>query len=433
MAFRSERSGGGIYVVPSLGGDAVLLAPRGRGPRFSPDGHWIAYWEGRESADLLAGTARVFVIESGGGQARQIGADLAAALYPVWSPAGDQVLVLGRAAGAGASPDWFTIPVQEGPARQTGAFAALAAQGLVFTAWLTDILPLEWRFGRIARRRPRRCRGNLWNPFLRRTRTSPAIRLTKLRYQLHAHRGGNARGRLAFSSPSGSLKSGASARPIGESPRGTVSITIDEPSSLDPRFPPTAAILCTSATSLAPGRCAPRPDVGQSNYPVISPSGSSPSNSAMAPSSRIPTAAVTSSVPARAAVEALCTACATTLAAPADGKRISYEPAQSEDLTYYDVARKARVTVAQRPADSVLTDGRFSPDGKWMAFHARTKQTTAQVFVVPIDGVLPVPRQQWIVVTDGASEEMEPAWSPNGNCSISSPTATFSAASGRAA
>ena len=97
VAFRSERAGGGIYVVPSLGGDAVLLAPRGRGPRFSPDGRWIAYWEGRESADLLPGTARVFVIESGGGQARQIGADLAAALYPVWSPAGDEVLVLGRA------------------------------------------------------------------------------------------------------------------------------------------------------------------------------------------------------------------------------------------------------------------------------------------------------------------------------------------------
>ena len=97
-----------------------------------------------------------------------------------------------------------------------------------------------------------------------------------------------------------------------------------------------------------------------------------------------------------------------------DGKRISYEPAQSEDLTYYDVERKARVTVAQRPGDSVLTDGRFSPDSKWMAFHARTKQTTAQVFVVPIDGVLPVPRQQWIAVTDGDSEEMEPAWSPNG-------------------
>ena len=92
------------------------------------------------------------------------------------------------------------------------------------------------------------------------------------------------------------------------------------------------------------------------------------------------------------AVETVCAGCGTTMAVSPDGKRISYEPAQSEDLTYYDVERKARVTVAQRPEDSVLTDGRFSPDGKWMAFHARTKKTTAQVFVVPLDGVLPVPR-----------------------------------------
>ena len=89
-------------------------------------------------------------------------------------------------------------------------------------------------------------------------------------------------------------------------------------------------------------------------------------------------------------------------------------PPQSEDLTYYDVDRKARVTVARRPPARVLTDGRFSPDGKWMAFHARSKNTTAQVFVVPIDGALPVPRERWIAVTDGNSEEMEPAWSPNG-------------------
>jgi Tol biopolymer transport system component len=102
------------------------------------------------------------------------------------------------------------------------------------------------------------------------------------------------------------------------------------------------------------------------------------------------------------------------MAFSADGRRISYEPAQSEDLTYYDLDRKARVTVAQRPEGSILTDGRFSPDGKWMAFHARTKTTTAQVFVVPIDGVLPVSRENWIAITDGASEDMEPAWSPNG-------------------
>src|SRR5256885_12506351 len=59
LVFRSERNGGGIYTVPVLGGDSVLVAPRGRNPRFSPDGRWIAYWEGRESRDLRSEERRV--------------------------------------------------------------------------------------------------------------------------------------------------------------------------------------------------------------------------------------------------------------------------------------------------------------------------------------------------------------------------------------
>ena len=46
IAFRSERAGGGIYVVPTLGGDARLIAERGRHPRFSPDGNEVAYFVG---------------------------------------------------------------------------------------------------------------------------------------------------------------------------------------------------------------------------------------------------------------------------------------------------------------------------------------------------------------------------------------------------
>ena len=425
VAFRSERSGGGIYVVPSLGGDAVLLAPRGRGPRFSPDGRWIAYWEGRESADLLPGTARVFVIESGGGQARQIGADLAAALYPVWSPAGDQVLVLGRAAaGAGASTDWFTIPVQDGPARKTGAFAALAAQRLVFTAWLTDILPLEWRTsGRVVFAAGPGDAGNLWEIALSGGHVQgSAIRLTQAPgYQLHASTAGdNARNRLAYSSLvwKPEVWSQALDADRGIATGEPASITNDEPSSQGPSLSADGRYLAYLSNQLGARSVRVRDLVsGKAITLVSSPSGFfnpriSGDGATVAYSD--PSGNIFSVPRAGGAVETLCTGCGTTMAVSADGKRISYEPAESEDLTYYDVERKARVTVAQRPGDSILTDGRFSPDGKWMAFHALTKQTTAQVFVVPIDGGLPVPRQQWIAITDGGSEEIEPAWSPNG-------------------
>ena len=46
VVFRSEREGGGAYLVPALGGPARLVAQGARGPRFSPDGTRIAYWSG---------------------------------------------------------------------------------------------------------------------------------------------------------------------------------------------------------------------------------------------------------------------------------------------------------------------------------------------------------------------------------------------------
>jgi serine/threonine protein kinase len=43
IAFQSSRLGGGIYVIPTLGGEERLLVKQGFSPRFSPDGKWIAY------------------------------------------------------------------------------------------------------------------------------------------------------------------------------------------------------------------------------------------------------------------------------------------------------------------------------------------------------------------------------------------------------
>lgn len=62
IAFGSDREGGGVYVVPSLGGDARKIAGHGSRPRFSPDGRWIAYGVGGRNS-----TGPVYAVSSAGG------------------------------------------------------------------------------------------------------------------------------------------------------------------------------------------------------------------------------------------------------------------------------------------------------------------------------------------------------------------------------
>src|ERR1019366_3397479 len=170
--------------------------------------------------------------------------------------------VLGRHSGgdagsnAGGAADWWTTPVQPGPARQTGAFAALPAQRLVYTAWLTSILPLEWRApGRVLFAAGPGDAGNLWEIALAGGRVQGhATRLTQAPgYQLHASTAAaSARGRVAFSS-------------LGWTPvvwsqgldadRGIVqgelaAVTIDEPASLAPSLSADGRFLVALGTQL---------------------------------------------------------------------------------------------------------------------------------------------------------------------------------------
>ena len=63
IAFQSSRLGGGIYLVPTLGGEERLLAARGFSPRFSPDGKWIAYGVSEPAG------SRIYVAPAAGGPA----------------------------------------------------------------------------------------------------------------------------------------------------------------------------------------------------------------------------------------------------------------------------------------------------------------------------------------------------------------------------
>jgi Tol biopolymer transport system component/tRNA A-37 threonylcarbamoyl transferase component Bud32 len=134
IAFRSERDGGGVYISPALGGAQRRIAEQGRGPRFSPDGQWIAYWVGEEHE--FARNA-VYVVRSTGSESRRLAATFFSAYAPLWSPDGRHVLFLG--AEDDTKPvaeryDWWVAPVDGGPPVVTGALAALRSKR-VFPVW----------------------------------------------------------------------------------------------------------------------------------------------------------------------------------------------------------------------------------------------------------------------------------------------------------
>ncbi len=157
IAFRSERAGGGVFVMPTLGGDARLVAPQGRRPRFAPDGKSIIYWTGRWLGGTRSTGTAVYVVPANGGTPRLMSQGFANARNPVWAPDGRSVLFFGRKNGSqplsqvgtdaeqDAQFDWWWVRVDGGEPAQTGVYRTLIDRGFTFIpAWELDSLPQTW-------------------------------------------------------------------------------------------------------------------------------------------------------------------------------------------------------------------------------------------------------------------------------------------------
>ena len=159
IAFRSKKDGGGIYVVPVIGGEPSRLTESGRSPRFSPDGHWIAYWSGGSEAVVptVRGAGAVYVVPSSGGQPRRLGLDLATAGNPVWSPDGRHLLVYvsPKEGYAWDTADWWLIALDGSASTKTGNFNGLKSQGFSLgfdriprlSQWSRDFITFSAGFG----------------------------------------------------------------------------------------------------------------------------------------------------------------------------------------------------------------------------------------------------------------------------------------------
>jgi eukaryotic-like serine/threonine-protein kinase len=129
IVFSSAQNGGGIYVIPTVGGEPVRVAAAGRDPSFSPDGKWIAYWRGGYESPFFTYMQRAtsYVLPTDGGQERRIGSDLnLGAARPVWAPDSKRLLVVG---GPENSSDLWVIYLDGKRPLRTGIFGVLNKQG----------------------------------------------------------------------------------------------------------------------------------------------------------------------------------------------------------------------------------------------------------------------------------------------------------------
>src|SRR5262245_41107392 len=139
IVFHSERDGGGLYTIPSLGGDARLVAKLGREPRFSPDGGRLAFVTGGGG---LSGGARggLYVVSSMGGTPQSL-VEEGGAARPVWSPDGKFILF---ASGLYRPEGWSIVPAEPG----SKASPIVVPMGeFRKNNSLADLIPYEWAPG----------------------------------------------------------------------------------------------------------------------------------------------------------------------------------------------------------------------------------------------------------------------------------------------
>ncbi|MDX2149472.1 MAG: protein kinase [Bryobacteraceae bacterium] len=422
IVFRSQKNGGSIWIVPALGGEPMLLVQGGRNPRFSPDGKYVAYWTGRDGSRLASGRAHAWVIPAGGGQPEPLGGALSAAGYPLWSPAGDAALVLGRRSAdltAEPVPDWYLVPFPKGDPTPLGTPSLFRADRLSVPLTQYHILPSDWTSGPEGSSIVFSARTgdavNLWElPMDGRRPAGPPTRITSgSGSDSYAAATAN---RLAFADTS--LQFDLWAIPAGAPASSPLQRLTDDLSweffpSLSRDASKVAYVTARSGSNalcirdLASGRETILLSAGRILSPILSGDGATIAfldNDDQL--SRIATQG--------GAASTICRNCGSPVDISFDGRRVLVEPFDSpEDIREIDLAGgKPRTLV---PAREALYSGHLSRDGSWVVFNAVKSQDATQLYVARVENGKAAPPDQWVPVSDGRSVHQGPQWAPDEN------------------
>lgn len=136
IVFRSERDGGGIYVVPASGGEERRLASFGSHPQWSPDGRHVLFSQTAPDASVAV---KLFVVPAAGGAPQRVMHPALAGLQvtsAAWAPDG-RISVWTRDEEGGRS--FLTFPLGDGPATVSALPAEFATD-----AAKTELKSFTW-------------------------------------------------------------------------------------------------------------------------------------------------------------------------------------------------------------------------------------------------------------------------------------------------
>ncbi len=417
VAFRSERAGGGIYQVPSIGGEAKLLAAEGRRPRYSPDGTQIAYWAGQ--AD---GAAKLYVIPATGGKPRQIAPGFAGA-YPVWSPDGASLLFLGNKGEtiSASAADWWLAPVGPGEPKNTGACHSLRQFALLRADFC--VAPGDWKGKHVFFSMPEGTSAHVWREEMLPTRELIA-RPDQLTAgdSIDAQPAASADGRVLFSRQTlnvdiwGAPIRANEGKLAGDWKKLTTDPAVDDyPSASadgqklvfqsDRRGARGAWLLNMNSRLESPIPSDRKMDL----WPRISPDGLKFSfaeeGAGKFDSFYLPVAGGNA--------QRLCNGCGPGADWSHDSKRVLIEDTDTGSISMVKPGSTHKSQVF--PGTGARLYGpRFSPDEKWIAFTERTGAAGSRVFFAPMRGDSAGTSNEWLSVTKDNTWESAPQWSPDG-------------------
>jgi Tol biopolymer transport system component len=441
IVFRSDLGGGGVYQIPTLGGEAQLLAKGGWGPTFSPDGKWIAYWVGMPGSGFVPGSSQVYVKPAGGGPAKALQTNLVATVWPVWAPDSKRLLLVGRPntkEEPSVSVDWWVVGLNGGPVVKTSALAAFRAQHLTYPLGQDWMAPIAWLPGdqRILFSATSGDTNNLWEIPISdsgKVITPPRQRTFNTSLDLHAFSVGEPKGpvrRLLFSSLTGSVNvwslpiDANTGRITGEMENLTKGVSYAAAPSVSADGKKLVFIAARSKTwsvrtrDLETGKETTLASMDASTRvnarwlrPRISPDGGIVAY--VDPDDHLYVVDTQTG-----ATEKVCDGCGPPTDVSLGGQKVLFEPlGPPEHVMMIDVPAKRKTPmVASQAADHILYQGRFSPDGRWVAFHAALDNSlNKKVFISPIHDGHGAEEKDWIPVTDGLQVDANVAWSPDGN------------------